>query len=203
MSRSPDKTIEAIVEIGSFEDAAPWPIAEGRFFYVRLFSGTSDAEIGSLMMAAFSPVTEEIIRENAAETLRAFVANDDGFVLSGGLFFKENGEIKVGPGCCGGLEDWDRWFDVAEGKTDIWTGHDPSVLVEVKDRTIKIWNDQAARDEKFSLEFTREELIRRLEIVEKDLRDFLERLRQWTAAVAPGLEERVVRHFAKNMSIKI
>ena len=201
MNRTPEKTIEAIVRIYSFEITAPWEISEDKFFNARLFSGTSDAEIGSIMMAAFSPLTDEIVKETAADTLRAFVANWEGFVLEGGLLFKENGAVKVEPGCCCGLEDWRDWFKVANDGVNIWTGHDPESLVEKIDDRIKIWNDDETKDDKYSIELTTGEFIGRLEAVERDLKDFLDRLRQWTAARAPGLENEVVEYFAENMNI--
>ncbi|HEY8563766.1 MAG TPA: hypothetical protein VIL74_25530 [Pyrinomonadaceae bacterium] len=201
MNRNSNKTIEAIVKIDSFEITAPWEVAENKFFYTRLFAGMDEAEIGSIMLASIFPLTDEMVKENAADTLRAFVDNEEGFVLGGGLLFKENGAAKVSPGCCGGLEDWRDWFAVANGSGGIWTGHDPESLIEKNDRLIKIWNDAETKDDEFSIELMPEEFIRLLELVERDLTDFLDRLRRWTTVHATGMENEVVDYFAKNMNI--
>ncbi len=204
MNQNSNKSIEAVVDsIDYFEDPAPWEISKNGLFYIRLFSGTSDAEIGSIMMSAFSPIIDEIVKETAAETLRAFVGNEDRFVLSGGLLFKENNEIKVAPGCCGGLEDWTDWLDVVNGKVDIWTGHDPESFIEINDGKVKIWHDKREKATEKPIEFTVEEMFKKLQHVEKDLKDFLFRLGQWTKFLAPELEKQVVNHFAKNMNIEL
>jgi hypothetical protein len=201
--RNLNKSIEAIVDIGSFEDiSSPWIVSKAEFFDVRIYAGISDEEIGSVMLLACRLSSEEIVKETALETLEAFVS-DEGFVLEGGLLFKEEDEIKVGPGCCSGLEDWSDWFGVSHGKVDIWTGHDPQSLVEINDGVIKIWNDRETKDEKQSIEFTVDEIIEKLQNVEKDMKDFLYRLGQWTKEIEPELEKQVVSHFAKNMNIKI
>ena len=46
-------------------------------------------------------------------------------------------------------------------------------------------------------------MIEKLQNVEKDMKDFLFRLGQWTKYIAPELEKRVVNHFEKNMNIKL
>jgi sulfur relay (sulfurtransferase) DsrC/TusE family protein len=46
-------------------------------------------------------------------------------------------------------------------------------------------------------------MIENMRNVEKDLKDFLVRLAQWTKDIAPELEKQVVKHFAKNMHIEI
>ena len=212
MNRNSKKTIEAIVKVetGCFDDkvSPPWIIlkSDDWFTAVRIYSGISDEEIGLVMFAAClsSSVesSDEIIKETASETLKAFVS-DEGFVLSGGLEFKENGEVKVSPGCCGGLEGWNEWYDVPNGNTQIFTGHNPFSLVKIDDGKIKIWDDEENKNESPSIEFAVKEIIDNLRSIEKDLKDFLFRLGQWTKYLAPELEKQVVNHFAKNMNIEI
>lgn len=202
MNHSSKKSIEAVVEIGSFDEPAPWLVSNNDFFYIRIYSGISDEEIGSVMLSACLLSSEDTIKETASETLKAFVS-DEGFVLEGGLFFKENDEIKVGPGCCCGLEDWREWFNVPSGKVDMWTGHDPQSLIEINDGVIKIWNDREEKVENQSIEFTVEEMIEHLDKVEKDLNNFLFRLGQWVKNIAPEIEKRVVSHFAKSIDIRL
>src|SRR6185369_11485837 len=117
MNQTSKKTIEAVVDIGSFDEPIPWTISKDEFFFVRLYPGINDEELGSVMLLACLLSSGEIIKEDPGDTLKAFVLNE-GFVLEGGLQFKENDEIKVGLGCCSSLEDWSDWFDVPNGEVD-------------------------------------------------------------------------------------
>lgn len=212
MNQDSKKTIEAIVEIeASYKHDGimpPWKILKSDNFIssVRLYAGIGDEEIGAVMYIACrynsSETTNEIIKESAVKTLKAFISEAD-FVLPGGLEFKENGEVKVAPGCCGGLEDWHDWWDVASGETNIWTGHDPESLVEIDNEIIKIWNDREIKNEKWSIKFSVEEITENMKMVEQDLKDFLIRLAQWTKNIEPSIESQVINHFARNMNIKL
>lgn len=195
------RSIEAVIENFNFEGVEPWIISTEEKSYIRLFAGITDEEIGKVMLSACTLSSGEIIRETAFETLKKFVSNE-GFVLEGGLLFKENDEIKAAPGCCCGLEDWLEWLSVPIGQCDIWTGHDPSSYIQINDRKIKIWHDEKNKVENQSIEFTIDEMFKRLINIEKDLKDFLFRLSQWTKFIAPELENQVVEHFAKNINIK-
>jgi hypothetical protein len=202
MKRNSIKTVEAVIETKSLEGEPPWSISNSGENYIRVYAGASDEEIGSIMLAACLTSSGEIIKETASDTLKAFIS-DEGFVLSGGLVFKENGDIKVSPGCCNGLENWYEWLAVPNGGCEIWTGHDPESLIEINNGKIKIWHDRTVKNESLSIEFTVEELIERLEDIEKDLKGFVFRLRKWAKDLSPELENRVADHFAKNMNIKI
>lgn len=195
------KTIEAVIENCTFEKPQPWIISRNKTAYIRLYAGIRDEEIGSVMLSACSLSSGEIIKETALETLHEFIANE-GFILEGGLLFKENDAIKVVPGCCCGLEDWQEWFDVPSGRCEIWTGHEPESLIEINDGNIKIWQDRQTKDENNSIEFTVEEMVEKLNQVEKDLQNFLFRLKQWINYIEPSLEKEVVYHFAKNLNIR-
>ncbi|MBX7169664.1 MAG: hypothetical protein K1X72_01830 [Pyrinomonadaceae bacterium] len=195
------KTIEAVIENFNFEGVPPWNVSTSDNPFIRLYGGISDDEIGVVMLFACRMLSGEILNDNKFRTLEEFV-KDEGFVLEGGLLFKENGKIKVAPGCCCGLENWNEWLDVPFGKCEIWTGHDPESLIELNDGKIKIWQDRSLKNEVESIEFTVDELIKGLKNVKKDLTDFLHRLGQWTKFIKPGLENQVVSHFAKSMNIK-
>ncbi|HRH42501.1 MAG TPA: hypothetical protein PKY82_12815 [Pyrinomonadaceae bacterium] len=195
------KTIEAVIENSKFDKFLPWAASTIETNYIRLYSGTNDEEIGSIMLSACSLSNGELIKETGLERLKEFISNE-GFVLAGGLVFKENEEIKVIPNCCCGLEDWNEWLNVPSGKCQIWTGHDPESLIEINDGKIKIWQDRKSKSEDQSIEFTIDEMFEKLQYVEKDLKNFLFRLGQWTRFIAPELEKQVVEHFAKNMNIR-
>lgn len=207
MIKIKNKSIEAVVVIEKNYDESSKPFwkvlsVDSHFTNIRLYAETNLEEIGLMVFKLCIPIDDEISVLNAKDALKNFV-NDEGFVLSGGLIFKENGEEKFAPSCCCGLEDWDQWLDVANGETSIWNGHDPSCAVEINDGKIKIWQDEELKNENPSIEFSVEEFTEKMSQVEKDLKDFLVRLSQWTKQIEPSLEKQVVSYFAKNMNIKI
>lgn len=191
------KIIEAVVEMNPFEEKPPWAIASlPNFSFLRLFSGITDEEIGSVMLTACD-YNQIKICPSATETLAAFV--DEDFVLPGGLQFLENGQVKVVPGCCSGLEDWREWLEVPNGKS-VWAGHDPSPGVEFVNEKILVWQDEKADDVAF-IELQYDEMRELLEKVESDLNGFVVRLNEWCDLTAPNLKQKIVRHFVENMHI--
>lgn len=202
------KSIEAVVVIrkSDFDESVKpfWEVlqVDSYFTNIRLYSETSFEEVGAIMFECCSPIDDEVDIQNAKDALKHFI-DDEGFVLSGGLIFKENGEEKFGPSCCCDLEDWNQWLDVPNGKTNIWNGHDPFCAVEIDGGKIKIWYDNQLKNESPSIEFSVEEFVEKMSQVEKDLKDFLVRLSQWAKQIEPDFEKQVVRYFAKNMNIKI
>lgn len=194
----PQKRIEAVVEIQSFEAEPPWALASvAGWSLLRLFSGSTKEEVGSVILTAGSYNHHLKVQSSAIETLNAFVSED--FVLPGGLRFLENERIKVVPGCCSGLENWREWLDVPNGNS-IWAGHDPSPGVEFIGDTIRVWQDEKADGVEF-IDFGVDEMRSLLGKVESDLKGFTVRLGEWADFVAPNLRQKMVEHFAKNMNI--
>jgi len=207
MSQTANKSIEAVVVIERNYDESAKPFwnvlpTDSYFTNVRLYAETSLEEIGLLMSKPCCPTDDEIIASNAKDALKIFVGGK-GFGFSGGLIFKENEEIRFVPSCCCGLDDWDQWLEVPKGKTNVWNGHDPSCAVEIINRKIKVWQDEELKSENPSIEFSVQEFTEKMSNVEKDLKDFLVRLSEWTKQVEPSLETQVVRYFAKSMNIKL
>lgn len=88
------KIIEAIVEIQPFESEPPWAIASvADWSFLRLFSGVTDEEVGSVVLTACSYNRHFEVQCSAIETLNAFVAED--FIMLGGLQFSDNDQVKV------------------------------------------------------------------------------------------------------------
>ncbi len=192
-----EKTIEVVVEINPFDGEPPWAVASNAdYSFLRLFSGVTDEEIGSIILTACTYNQIEI-HSLATETLNAFIAEE--FVLPGGLQFSENGQVKVVPGCCSGLEDWREWLDVPNGKS-IWAGHDPNPGVEFINNSIRVWQDEKADGVEF-IDLNYDEMRGLLEKVESDLKAFVVRLGEWSDFVVPNLKQNIVQHFVKNMHI--
>jgi hypothetical protein len=195
----PHKTIEAVVEITSFDGEPPWAVASlADQTFLRLFAGVTDEEIGSIILTACLYNQVEI-HSSAIETLNAFIAED--FVLSGGLRFSSDAQVKVVPGCCCGLEDWREWLDVPNGNNSVWAGHDPNPGVEFVDDSIRIWQDEKADGVEF-VDLGVDEMRGLMERVESDLKGFVVRLGKWAEFVAPELKLNIVKHFTENMNIR-
>jgi hypothetical protein len=196
----PQKTIEAVVEVSSFESESPWavlPVPSQAL--IRLFSGVTDEEIGSIILTACLYNQIEIC-PSAMETLNSFLEKEQ-FVLPGGLQFSEDGQAKVVPGCCCGLEDWHGWLSVPHGNNGVWAGHDPSPGVEFVDGNIRVWQDEKAEGVEF-IDLDDEEMRGLLDKVESDLKGFVIRLGKWADYLAPDLNQKIAEHFAKNMNIE-
>ena len=194
----PQKKIEVVVEMQPFEGELPWAVASvADWSFLRLFSGVTDEDVGSVILTACSYNHHLEVQRSAIETLNAFVAED--FVLPGGLQFSKDEQVKVVPGCCCGLEDWREWLDVPNGNT-VWAGHDPSPGVEFVEGYIRVWQDEKADGVEF-IDFGVVEMRDLLEKIESDIKDFVVRLGKWANFAAPSLQNKIVEHFVKNMNI--
>ena len=211
MNGNKAKSIEAVVEIeASYQHdkiLPPWVISKSDDYlsFIRLYAGISDEELGAVMYIACSYNSRsenELIKESAVETLQTFISEED-FVMPGGLAFKKNDELIITPGCCCGLEEWNTWFEVPNGETSIWNGHDLITEIEIENEQIRVYEYAENEIEKSSIEFSVSEMTELLLNAEKDLKDFLVRLAQWTNKIEPSLEKQVVNHFAKNMNIDL
>jgi hypothetical protein len=195
----PQKTSEAIVEISSFDGEPPWALSPaGNQTFLRLFSGITDEEIGTVILTACL-YNQIDVRPSASETIKAFLEEEQ-FVLPGGLQFSLGGQVKVVPGCCCGLEDWRGWLDVPNGANSVWAGHNPSPEVEFVNGGIRIWQDKKADGVVF-IDFGVDEMHGLLRKVESDLKGFVVRLGKWTDSIALELHPKIVTHFANNMDI--
>jgi hypothetical protein len=191
------KSIEAVIESLSYESKPSWSVASiDDSSFIRLFSGTTDDEIGSIMSLVCNYNQIEI-QPSAIDTLENFLSKN--FVLPGGLRFLDDGKQKVVPGCCSGLEDWRDWLEVPRGK-GVWAGHDPMPHPEFINGKIRLWQDEKADDIDF-IDFEYDELNSLLDKVKSDMEGFVVRLGKWAEFIAPDLRQEITEHFVKNMNI--
>lgn len=196
---TPQKTIEAIVEISSFDGEPPWALSSIiDQSFIRLFSGTTEEEIGSVMLTACLYNQIEIC-PSAIDNLNALVAKER-IILPGGLQFSENLQVKIYSSCCSGLENWREWLGVPNGNLFVWAGHDPTPEVEFIGDGIRIWQDEKADGVEF-IDLGINEMRHLLEKVESDLKGFVIRLSKWADFVAPSLRRQIVECFINNMNI--
>jgi len=100
----------------------------------------------------------------------------DGIVLGGGLMFFE-GDNRIIPSCCCGLEGWQEVVDDITHKRGIWLGHDPTPVIEYNENGILVWSDDYTTELKSDLTcigFSAIELERSITQARDDINKFFE-----------------------------
>ena len=104
------------------------------------------------------------------------ISKNDGIVLGGGLMFFE-GEKKILPSCCCGLEEWAETINDISNRRGVWLGHDPTPTIEYREHNIIMWSDDYSKKPKsdlVSIEFSVTELEYFLPQLRDDMRNFFE-----------------------------
>lgn len=173
--------LRPVVELPWFEGTPPWPwpIADAApFSFLVLSAQMKDEDVGS--------VVAQLVKYNhieigpTVEELLARVVAAESLLLPGGVQASE-GDRRINPGCCSGLEECLRWFACPETKQTPWLGHDPSPYVEWSGDAVRVWSDGGIGRvaDAFAIEFTRERFADEVARVGRDLRKFLARLARW------------------------
>jgi integrase len=180
--------IESPTDVPSFVgalSAKAWPP------FVRLGPNVTDLEV-ALVVAQLS-----LYGGAQAASLRQLAENFP-HIAPGGLA-AEDGEDVVFPSCCCGLEAWREWHLLLSKGTSPWLGHDPSPWVEARGEDFLIWPDgglSGGNSESLTaIHLSRAELATLLENVERDLRGFVDRLRDWTSALDPEVADPIAAGF--------
>jgi len=111
------------------------------------------------------------------ELLRALL-DEEMIITAGGVRVSDTATgVRIGPGCCAGLESWRDWGDLLDGEVP-WLGHSPNPGVEFTQDVVRLWRDEERRDEP-ACEIPVVDLRRHLEDVRQDLIGFLGLVREW------------------------
>ena len=199
---SPSKSVEAVVEVLNTAKHPAWPITNlPAATFLRLHGGMSDEEIGLFFFIACS-YKQLTLGENTEQTIDTFLAETqhNGLVMPGGLRFSENGEAKVVPSCCSGLEDWREWLAVPHGRKYVWAGHDPTPEIEYTNFGVRIWQDSPAEGVSF-IDFGLDELSAQMRQIEIDMYGLLWRIEAWANYMAADLGASLARCFAIHLKI--
>ncbi|WP_434445202.1 hypothetical protein [Lentzea sp. E54] len=118
-------------------------------------------------------------------------------IMSGGLAVRDTETgVRIGPGCCFGLEDWRDWGGLLDGEVP-WLGHSPTPGVEVAAGVVTLRQDEE-RAGGPTCQIAIAELPGHLECVRQDLIGFVELVRKW----APhGIGEELAARFDQDFRI--
>ncbi|MCA9690859.1 MAG: hypothetical protein R3A51_17895 [Nannocystaceae bacterium] len=198
----PLERLEAVVVSPRDRASLPWPLTEAPAPFVRLSASTAREDVALVVgqLALYNGLEEDIAdNESPAEVIARALAIDE-LVLPGGL--RAIGRtVEIAPSCCCGLEAWREWYQLSP-----WLGHDPTPWIEVDGEAVRVWSDgglgESARGELRCLTSTRARLFEHVAAVERDLVDFLERLRGWTTTIAPAQAAALVDRFAHAFAVR-
>jgi len=130
-----------------------------------------------LFIYNYIPFTED----SEASIQNLLKALTDGIVLGGGLMFFE-GDKKILPSCCCGLEQWQEAIEDISQKIGVWLGHDPMPIIEYQEHSILVLSDDynkpscpvKSKSDLVCIEFSTTELECFLAQIKDDIKDFFE-----------------------------
>ncbi len=198
------KRLEAVVEIYGIENFNAWDTEKNSEKFLRLWENTTLNEAGSIIaqIARYNGI--EI--NNKKETIINSFLNEESLVVGGGLKFVD-GEKKINPGCCCGLESWDECLQITPERCGLWLGHNPAPYIEFleEERIYRIWSDVKANgrpESIFYIDFKIDEFNEAVKNVSQDLRDFLIVLKHWADKIAPNQSDKLVETFKTHFYIE-
>lgn len=199
------KRLEAVVEIFSLDDFNAWEVKKDVSSFVRLSKDTTFLETGTAIAEIAAYGNTRDLNKKPAEIIDELI-NDECLIVGGGLKFVD-GEKKINPGCCCGLESWDECLQITPEKCGLWLGHDPAPYIEFlnEKQIYRIWSDVEANgkpDNIFYIDFKVDELKEAIKNVSQDLRDFTIVLKNWADKIIPNQSEKLVETFKTHFYIE-
>ena len=152
--------------------------------FIHLSKNTSKKEVDAFISEMFNYVNIDAGTDinmgipNAVEHTKKKDAATLGMMIGGLLFY--DGDKKIFPGCCCGLESFNEIISAIENKQGAWLGHDPSAYFEYTDTELIVWsvsseelNEYNGIFEKYSVHFKYSELRELLVKAKNDFYEFL------------------------------
>ncbi|MEU4095797.1 hypothetical protein [Streptomyces sp. NPDC026673] len=204
--------VQPVLDIGTRDGFALWPVAEREpFTFMPLHGTLSAAEIGTAVMtvAAYNNVRPDA--EDAEcpparpgdpveDFLRGLLTEED-VQAPGGLRVTDTArDMALLPGCCNGLEEWRDWLDVLDGAGHAGFGHDPSSFAERHGDVVRLTVD-AQRDDSPVLEVPVDVLRTGIARAERDLAGFLRAAAGWAAVRLPAHAPAVATALARSLDM--
>jgi hypothetical protein len=194
--------LHAVVEL-CLGDRATWislPPGDAPLF-VRLHSRVTDAEIAQVVQTR--AVYGSISTGGSPLSPQELITSSR-FIMPGGLAAID-GQRRVDPSCCCGIEAWRDWEQLLASGQSPWLGHDPSPFVEAVAGGFRVWPEggdgEAPPAPDTAIFFTREALTNALSNVEDDLQGFLRALERWAAIHAPDHVGGLDKAFRRTLSL--
>ncbi|SMC58575.1 hypothetical protein SAMN05660733_00596 [Lentzea albidocapillata] len=161
---------------------------------VVALSGRMSREEFDRALAAIADYGSDDDVELGPEQLRALL-DEEVIIMAGGLEVHDTETgVRVGPGCCAGLESWRDWARLLDEEVP-WLGHSPSPGVEFAAGGVRVRPDEERPD---SPACHIVDLAGHLERVRQDLAGFLDLVRRWTPY---GLGEALAARFDEDFVI--
>ena len=131
------------VSTSIYTNSPAWlDISTNNYDYLALDKDATKKDVDLFLFSLFIYNNIPFTAEAKSSILNLYndLVNDDGFVLGGGLMFYE-GDKKILPSCCCGLEDWSKTVKGIFDKRDVWLGHAPTPIIEYHEHSILVWSD--------------------------------------------------------------
>jgi hypothetical protein len=167
---------------------APMNVAER---WIILSGAVTDDDIARAVASIASYSSKIGVRDTIEETTAAMV-KAKGFVVGGGLMFRDD-DFCVEPSCCCGLEGWREWAAVKKGGQSPWMGHDPMPWIDCTGDAAIVWTDDQKSAQSVTVSY--QAIQDALNVAARDLADFAERLRSWGAST--GAHKDVAETFVR------
>ena len=169
-----------IISNSIYINAPDWLSIPDNRSYIILNKDTPRQDVDLFIFGLF--VYNEIpLTDNSKESLRHLQNRfiPDEIALSGGVMFYD-GDVKILPGCCAGVEQWREVVEDISNKKEIWLGHDPYPTIEYKDNSIIVWSDDYSgvyssmpKSKLQSIAFTNDELNDLFAQLKADIKEFI------------------------------
>ena len=164
-----------------YSNSPSWLCTANNESYIILNKDSTSQEVDLFILGLFC-YNSITFTDNSKESFRNLIEmfSIDRVILSGGLMFYD-GDTKILPSCCAGLEQWAEAVDNISHQNSPWLGHDPYPNIEYKDNSAIVWSDDylglfglpKPKDELQSIEFTNDELNHSIAQLKTDISEFI------------------------------
>lgn len=178
--------------------SAAHPFRRGEFDRALALRGALDPlEVGTLVAAICLYQLDPEEPWPDAEDVLARLLEHEAIIVAGGVEVEVDGVVVLTPQCCAGLEQWREWTAFVAGGPPPWGGHSPDPHVALAaDGRVELGYVGAAltRVERSALQAA-------LLGLERDLAEFVGRLREWAEAVAPRIAGTLVDRLCRDLDL--
>ena len=115
--------------------------------------------------------------------------------LVGGIQVRK-GKKSIYPSCCCDMNSITEWEDCILNKQGIWFGHDPSPEMSFDSNIINLWSDEESFKDRFLIQFTEKEALLGIKKVFNKLKEFVNRIGEWSETYTSLDRKEVERCFS-------
>lgn len=184
----------------------PWKISKKYFpKYIRLWKQIDFEDIGQLvaMPIILKLSTGDLKLKSEGYNLIEELLKIEFDVVGGIRIIDIENNKTILPGCCCGLRDWRDWLEFEKSGRPFWMGHDPSPGIEINESFYRIWSGYIEGSEatEYYIDINKEQFHENLIKLERDLNDFLDKLKEWATIYAANDVDKLVNKFNETLNI--